>query len=173
MKRLENRRSELRLGARDDCVCVSIGEQKLWHFHAGKLLARHKVSTSRAAPSCVPDSLGTPLGLHQVAQKIGAGEPPGMVFKGRKPLGFTWREAPPEQRGENLITTRILWLDGLEPGQNRGEGCDTRSRHIYIHGTNQHERLGSPNSHGCILLSDEAVLGLFDAVPEGAFVWIG
>jgi hypothetical protein len=169
---LEARRRELRLGAREDCLCVAIGEQKLRHFRGGKLVAEYPVSTSRAAPSCVPDSLGTPLGLHQIAEKIGAGEPEGMVFKGRKALGFHWRDAPPEMRGENLITSRILWLDGLEPGVNRGADCDTHGRYVYLHGTNQEDKIGTPNSHGCVLLRNADILALFDAVPSGALVWI-
>lgn len=173
LRELETRRIELRLGAREDCLCVSIGEQKLWHFRAGRVLAEYPVSTSRAAPSCVPGSLGTPTGLHQIAEKIGAGEPEGMVFKGRVPLGFHWRDAPPAMRGENLITSRILWLDGLEPGRNRGAGCDTHGRYIYIHGTNQEEKIGTPNSHGCVLLRNADAVALFATVPTGTFVWIG
>ena len=33
------------------------------------------------------------------------------------------------------ITTRILWLEGLEPGFNRGGNVDSHARYIYIHGT--------------------------------------
>jgi hypothetical protein len=140
------------------------------------LLAAYPVSTSRAAPSCVSGSFGTPSGLHQIAERAGAGEPAGMVFKGRRPLGFTWENAPEEMRGQNLVTSRILWLDGVEPGKNRGGNCDTRERFIYIHGTNQEDKIGSPNSHGCVLLRNADMLALFEAVPAGAeaaFVWIG
>jgi hypothetical protein len=170
---LSARRKTLRLGAREDCLLVSIGEQKLWHFRGGSALAAYSISTSRAAPSCIPNSLGTPTGLHQVAEKIGAGEPLGMVFKGRVPQGFHWREVPLAQRGENLITTRILWLEGLEPAHNQGLGCDTHARYIYIHGTNQADKIGSPNSHGCVLLRDADILELFEATPREALVWIG
>lgn len=165
-------RKKLRLRAREDCLLVSIGEQKLRHFHAGCLVAEYPVSTSRATPSCVPDSLGTPLGLHQVSEKIGTGEPEGIVFKGRKPQGFHWRDAPEAMRSENLITSRILWLDGLEDGKNHGPGCDTHGRYVYIHGTNQEEKIGTPNSHGCVLLRNADVVALFDAVSAGTFVWI-
>ncbi|MDR2844577.1 MAG: L,D-transpeptidase [Puniceicoccales bacterium] len=170
---LETRRKELHQAAREDCLCVSLCEQKLWHFRGGQLWADYPVSTSRAAPSCVPDSLGTPTGLHQIAERIGAGAVAGTVFKGRQALGFTWENAPEELRGQNLITSRILWLDGLETGKNRGDGCDTHGRYIYIHGTNQEEKIGTPNSHGCVLLRNADVIALFDSVPSGAFVWIG
>lgn len=99
-----------------------------------------------------------------------------MVFKARVATGTLASEWPKPE--DNLITTRILWLDGAEPGHNRGQDVearlvDTHARYVYIHGTNQHAQLGQPNSHGCILLSDEDVTELFAAVPSGAWVYIG
>jgi hypothetical protein len=169
---LETRWRELNLATREDCLCVSIGEQKLWHFQGGKVIAEYPVSTSRAIPSCIPDSLGTPTGLHQIAERIGDNAPVGMVFKGRKPLGFSYWDAPQELEKDNLITSRILWLDGLEEGKNHGAGCDTHSRYVYIHGTNQEDKIGTPNSHGCVLLKNADMIALFEAVPAGALVWI-
>ena len=169
---LESKRRQLHLEGREDCLCVSIGEQKLWHFHCARLVFTCHVSTSRATPSCIPGSLGTPIGLHRIAERIGDGEPCGMVFKGRLPQGFTWENASQTMYSENLITTRILWLDGLELGKNRGSGCDTHARYIYIHGTNQEVAIGSPNSHGCILLRNADMLTLYDSVPSGSLVWI-
>ena len=29
------------------------------------------------------------------------------------------------------VTSRIMWLDGLEEGLNKGEGIDSRKRFIY------------------------------------------
>jgi lipoprotein-anchoring transpeptidase ErfK/SrfK len=98
-----------------------------------------------------------------------------MVFKARQPTGKLADDwASPE---DNLITSRILWLSGLEPGRNQGadaEGriVDTRRRFVYIHGTNQHAKLGTPNSHGCVLLSDADVIRLFDRVAVGTPVLI-
>jgi len=158
--------------ATEHCLCVKIGEQKLYHFHDAKCVREYVVSTSREPPSCIENSLGTPTGLHAVADKIGAGAPAGMVFKGRVPVGWTWPETPAAQRYVNLITTRILRLRGLEPGHNAGPGRDSYDRYIYLHGTNQPGKLGTPNSHGCVLLSDAEVTELFDAVPEGSLVWI-
>jgi lipoprotein-anchoring transpeptidase ErfK/SrfK len=81
------------------------------------------------------------------------------------------------QPEDNLITSRILWLDGLEPGLNQGTDAqgrvvDTRRRFVYIHGTNQADKLGRPNSHGCVLLSDADVIRLFDRVAVGLTVLI-
>ena len=96
-----------------------------------------------------------------------------MVFVGRRPKGYHWSEDPtnPDNR-EPRVTTRILWLRGLEPGLNAGEGVDTYRRYIYLHGTNFTEKIGRPASGGCILLHDEDVIELFAHLPLGTLVWI-
>ena len=168
------RLQELGLPPADDCIVVSVDQQKLWHFQ-GPDCATYVVSTARAGRGCVQDSQRTPTGLHQVCEKVGAGAPAGMVFKARQPTGLLAAAWPTPE--DNLITSRILWLDGLEPGLNQGvdsEGrvVDTRRRFVYIHGTNQAAMLGRPNSHGCVLLSDHDVIRLFEAVPVGTRVLI-
>jgi hypothetical protein len=172
LEKLEAAREALGLEARTDCVVVSIGEQKLAHFRLGVPVAEYVVSTSRAEPSCVANSLGTPTGLHQVAEKIGGDQPSGMVFNARLPLGFRHWEHPDSACTYNLITSRILWLDGLQQGLNRGGDRDTKNRFVYIHGTNQASRLGTPNSHGCVLLGDVEMIRLYATLPAGAYVWI-
>jgi hypothetical protein len=80
--------------------------------------------------------------------RIGAGQPPGMVFKSRVPTGRHFSEiadSDPDAANHNLITTRILWLRGLEPGVNRGGEVDTHARYVYIHGTNHEDRVGEPD----------------------------
>lgn len=164
----------LGLPSAEHCIVVSVDQQKLWHFH-GSACRSYVVSTARAGIGCVQDSQRTPTGLHQVCEKIGAGAPAGMVFKARQPTGSLASAWPTPE--DNLITSRILWLDGLEPGHNQGTDAagrvvDTRRRFVYIHGTNQADKLGQPNSHGCVLLSDDDVIRLFDAVPAGTYVLI-
>lgn len=64
------------------------------------------------------------------------------------------------------ITSRILWLEGLEPGINQGEGCDTYRRYIYIHGTVDEASVGGPpSSHGCIRMRNDDVIDLFARTP--------
>lgn len=149
-------------------LVASISEQSLWHFSDEKLVAFYKISTSRAAPSCVKDSLGTPDGLFSIVEKIGDGERPGTVFKARVSTRKHFSETPEHAAGKNLITSRILRIQGEEIGHNRGGNVDTYSRFVYIHGTNHPERIGSPDSHGCLLLSDENVIELFDTLPPCA-----
>jgi hypothetical protein len=175
LRLIEERRKALLLDTSDDCLVVSVVQQTLDHFRSGKHLRTYKVSTARAGVGCVAESLCTPTGLHRILERIGAGALQGMVFKARVPTGTLSKDWPTVE--DNLITTRILRLDGLEAGYNKGtnaqgQSVDTHSRFVYIHGTNQAAKLGQPNSHGCILLSDDDVTELFEAVPSGTLVYI-
>jgi hypothetical protein len=124
-------------------------------------------STSRFGLGQRAGSNCTPLGLHRIAEKIGGGWPVGTVFKSRRPVGFTWKGMPHAK-----ITTRILWLEGLEPGFNRGGNVDSYDRFIYIHGTGDETTLGRPASCGCIHLAANDLIPLYDRLPEGTLVWI-
>jgi hypothetical protein len=132
-----------------------------------RLGGKMRCSTSRFGINQVAGSLGTPLGLHRIAEKIGGGWPVGTVFKSRKPIGYTWRGMPNAK-----ITTRILWLEGLEPGFNRGGNVDSHARYIYIHGTSDQTSIGKPASCGCIHLADADLIPLFDKLPAGTLVWV-
>jgi lipoprotein-anchoring transpeptidase ErfK/SrfK len=105
----------------------------------------------------------TPLGRFKIGQKIGHGVPRGTVFRSRVPLSPG--EALPKT--EDLITSRILWLEGLEP-----HNANTKDRFIYIHGTKHEDRIGRPDSHGCIRMRNADVIELFDLVQEGTPVRI-
>jgi hypothetical protein len=115
----------------------------------------------------------TPTGLHRIAQRYGAGAPLGTIFEGRRNTG---RQAElleqPVDVPEDHVTTRILWLEGLEPGVNRGGALDSHDRYIYIHGTPEEGLLGRPASHGCIRMGNEAVIELFRQVRVGTLVHI-
>lgn len=126
-----------------------------------------RCSTSRFGIGQTEDSNRTPLGLHRVAEKIGDGWPAGTVFKARQPIGYTWKGLP-----DAKITTRIFWLEGLEPGFNRGGNVDTHARYIYIHGTGDQTTVGKPTSCGCVHLADADIIPLFAKLPSGTLVWI-
>ncbi len=153
-------------------LVVRLGVQTLQFFSHGKLVKSHAVSTSRRPPSNVKDSLGTPRGLHEIAERIGDGQPPGMVFKSRVPTGRHYGEFPDAGTHDNLITTRILWLRGLEPGVNLGGEVDTYARYVYIHGTNHEDRLGERMSAGCVLMRNLEIIELYDQVRTGDQVLI-
>ena len=143
---------------------------KLFHFLKKdyKFVKKFPCSTSRFGIGQTEGSNCTPLGLHRIAEKIGAGEPAGTVFKSRQIIGHT---SQPEF-ADAKITTRILWLEGLEPGFNRGGNVDSHARYIYIHGTADQKSIGQPASHGCIHLADADLIPLFDLLPVGTLVWI-
>lgn len=92
---------------------------------------------------------------------IGDNAPCGTIFKGRVPVAGSLVS------GDDLITSRILWLDGLEK-----ENANTKERYIYIHGTNQESLIGQPASHGCIRMRNEDILRLFDLVTVDTSVEI-
>lgn len=133
-----------------------------------QFVKRFRCSTSRFGIGQAEGSNCTPLGLHRIAEKIGNGWPAGTAFKARQPIGYTWKGMP-----EAKITTRIFWLEGLEPGFNRGGNVDSHARYIYIHGTGDQTTIGKPSSCGCIHLADADLIPLFARLPSGTLVWIG
>ena len=157
----------------DHCLLISIATQSMALLVAGQIVEIFPVSTSKNAPSCQANSFGTPTGLHRIADKIGADAPAGMVFKGRVPTGQLFSDVASESMACNLITSRILRLQGLEPGKNSGPGCCSYTRYIYIHGTNHEDRIGQPFSGGCIEMLNRDVISLFERVQPGDLVWVG
>ena len=138
-----------------------------------RLIREYRVSTAKNGLSEQSGSYCTPRGRHRIAEKIGAGQPLYAVFKARVPTGEVWsRELARDNPDRDWILTRILWLDGLEAGKNQGGSVDTRSRYIYIHGTDEEHLIGTPASHGCIRMRNQDVAELFDLVEEGAEVRI-
>ena len=49
---------------------------------------------------------------------------------------------------------------------------DSYERFIYIHGTNQEALMGTPLSHGCVVLRGQDIIRLFETVREGMIVYI-
>lgn len=147
----------------------------LWEpFPDGDILVRqYPVSTASNGVGEQDGSLRTPRGRHRIAEKIGAGAPLCAAFKSREPTGEIWTpELDAENPGRDWILTRILWLEGLEPGRNQGGTVDTHNRYIYIHGTHEEHRIGAPASHGCIRMKNADVAELFDLVDVGTEVRI-
>ena len=70
------------------------------------------------------------------------------------------------------ITSRVLWLEGLEEGKNKGGKIDSYKRHIYIHGTPEEGSLGTPASHGCIRMKNKEVIDLYKILEVGTLVLI-
>ncbi|HEU0208598.1 MAG TPA: L,D-transpeptidase [Candidatus Udaeobacter sp.] len=144
-------------------IHVSIKNQQLTLKENKRTIRVYPVSTSRFGIGTEEGSLKTPIGRFRVAQKIGGTMPSGTIFVGRVPLEFD-QSAPPT---EDLVMSRILWLDGLEE-----HNANTRQRFIYIHGTRHEDKIGIPSSHGCVRMRNADVIELFELVGEGTPVII-
>jgi lipoprotein-anchoring transpeptidase ErfK/SrfK len=146
---------------------VDVSRQRLALVRAGAVVKEYAVSTAERGVGSEPGSLRTPAGAHRVAFKFGEALPEGAVLKSREWTGAVWAPDAESQPDEDLVLTRVFWLEGLEPGN-----ATSFSRYIYLHGTNQPARLGTPASHGCVRLSNADVIELYEGVPVGTPVWI-
>ena len=156
-----------------DATClllIDIASQSLRFIERGNLKRTFQISTATNGAGCRENSGCTPLGWHRIAEKIGDNQPLGTVFKGRRAVGL----APllSSAQNDDLITSRILWLTGLQPGVNAGGNVDSYSRYIYIHGTAQEQLIGAPVSHGCVRMVNDDVIDLFDRVDETTVVLV-
>ncbi len=170
---LEKLRTQFGLSDDDPAIVVSLTEQRLFLVKNNEVVKSYPISGSAYGAGSRAGSNKTPLGTHKVSEKFGNGAKTGTVFRAR---GQTTEIAriytDSTDLDEDLVTTRILWLDGLEPGINKGKGVDSHSRFIYIHGTPEEGLIGRPASHGCIRMINHDVIELFDSVPVGTLVEI-
>jgi UDP-N-acetylmuramate--alanine ligase len=150
-------------------LVVDVERQRATLLEGETAVLSWPVSTSRNGIGGTEGSYRTPPGWHRVHRRIGEDAVPGTVFVSREPIGETWRG---EARDDDLILTRIFTLEGLEDGVNRGAGCDSIERYIYLHGTNHEALIGRPVSHGCVRLSNRDVGELFTRLREGDLVLI-
>jgi len=144
-------------------IHISIRDQRLTLKEGETLVRTYPVSTSRFGIGTEEDSMKTPIGRFRVAEKIGDGLPSDTVFQSRVPL----KADDPLPPTEDLVMSRILWLDGLDE-----HNANTRDRFIYIHGTKHEDKIGNPASHGCVRMRNADVIELFDLVDRGAAVVI-
>lgn len=152
-------------------IVVEIPRQTLALLDGGEVRRRWPVSTSRHGPGELAGSLGTPRGLHRIRARIGAGQPRGAVFLGRRPTGEIYSgELARKHPSRDWILSRILWLCGEQPGFNRHGRVDSMRRYIYIHGTPDSEPMSVPRSHGCVRMRNADVMELFDCVGAGCRV---
>lgn len=154
-------------------VEISVAEQDIILLQDGRQLLSCLISTGKNGVGEHQGSGMTPRGWHQICQKFGDGEPKNTVFVGRQKTGEVYSPDLAEQYPQrDWILTRILWLDGLEPGKNQGGAVDSKNRFIYIHGTPDSEAMGTPLSHGCIRMRHGPLIDLFDQLQLGDKVFI-
>lgn len=152
---------------------ISLDEQKLWLKSDDQIIHEFSVSTAKNGAGETMGSECTPRGLHEIVEKVGADKPVNTVFVGRQATGEIYtRDLRQEYPARDWILTRILRLDGCEPGVNKGGECDTYDRLIYIHGTPDDVEMGIQGSHGCVRIRNEDLVVLYDQVSTGMKVYI-
>src|SRR5437899_5357266 len=145
-------------------LIISISDQKLMLMENGGRVAIYPVSTSKYGVGDFRGRMTTPLGYLMVAKKIGDNAPVGAVFHHRR---WTGEILQPNAPGRDPVTTRIIWLSGLE-----AQNAQAFHRCIYIHGTPEEKTIGRPASYGCIRMKAADVALLYNQVPLGALVQI-
>jgi len=158
-------RADGRLG-----LWVSVHWQRIFGIEGGVVKFIYPCSTAARGVGNRENSKQTPLGWHEIVERIGDGLPEGAVFNERRYTGRVWN--PGEKTEKDYVLSRILWLRGMEPGVNAGPGIDSHDRYIYIHGTPAEERIGRPASLGCIRMLNRDVVELFPQAPLGTPVLI-
>jgi lipoprotein-anchoring transpeptidase ErfK/SrfK len=166
LQQLENHRTP---AAGSAVLLIKIDEQTLYLLDKGAIKKTWPVSTSKFGIGNQSGSYKTPIGVHRVAEKVGADCQPCEIIRTRIPTGEI-AVLDTAHSSRDMITTRILWLDGLQPGVNSGGNMDSRLRYIYIHGTPEERLLGTPSSIGCVRMGNEAVIEVFDSVQIGTLV---
>ncbi len=145
-------------------LLISVQDQRMVVLDEGQFVAAYPVSTSKFGLGSTPNSNFTPVGRFKIKEKIGTDLPSGAVLKHRRPTGEILAVDAP---GRDPIVTRILWLDGQDPGNQ-----NAHDRYIYIHGTPEESTIGTPASFGCIRMRSRDVIALYDRVGSGARVRI-
>ena len=154
-------------------IKVSIDEQRLQLLESGRIVMDVAVSTAANGPGERMHSECTPRGWHRIRARIGAGAAANTVFVGRRATGEIYTpELKLQHPGRDWMLTRILWLCGMEPGNNRFGDRDSMRRYIYIHGCPEEDAMGIPSSHGCITMRNAEVIKLFERVATGTRVLI-
>lgn len=154
-----------------DLLYVSVHQQSMFHVRNGWLVKEYPIATAKNGLGSKKDSYRTPTGMHRISEKFGDNVPYLGIFKDRK---FTGEIADTSFTGADLdhITSRILRLQGSEPGHNQGGSIDSHQRFIYIHGTANEASIGKPSSRGCIRMRNADVIELYDLVQIGTPVVI-
>ena len=154
-------------------IDIDISQQRLYLKQNDDLIKSYPISSSKFGEGSKENSNMTPLGLHEIKEKIGTNVPINTLFISRINTKRTVNiENSRNKTKDDHITSRILWLDGLEEGKNKGKGVDSYSRYIYIHGTHEEGLIGEKASHGCIRMLNNDVIDLYNYVNIGTEVYI-
>ena len=159
--------------AHGNIALVNVSEQRMSIYQGQQKLGDFPISTATKGAGSAAGSDKTPLGAHRISQKFGDNARKGTIFKARQDTG-TLADiiTEPKDVPTDYVTTRVLWLDGLEPGKNKGGDVDSQSRFIYIHGTPEEGLIGRPASHGCIRMKNDDVIRVYQLLDTDTLVYI-
>ena len=157
----------------DEILFVSVKEQKMYHIVENTIVKEYLVSTAKKGVGNQKNSNMTPHGLHYIKEKHGSKTPQngriiGRVFYGQ--IACIYTDTTSSKTDD--ITSRILWLSGMEKDINKGGNVDSYNRYIYIHGTSEEGKIGTPASHGCIRMLNTDVIELYAKIKIGTKVLI-
>ena len=157
----------------NELLYVSVKAQKIYHIINNEVIKIYIISTAEKGTGNIKNSYQTPLGLHSIKEKHGDNTPLNgrmisRIFYGQ--IATVYNDSSRSKTDD--VTTRILWLSGEEEGVNKGGNVDSYQRYIYIHGTSEEGRLGTPASHGCIRMNNKDVLKLYNKIAVGTKVLI-
>lgn len=173
-------------------IIISSKKQQLDWYQDDKLWRSFSVSTGKKGMGELEGSECTPRGWHRIYSRIGLDSPTNSVFVGRVWTGEIYDEALAlAHPNRDWILTRILQLDGLEPGRNQDNptsnattqqlsvevelpqrSIDSLRRYIYIHGTPDSTTLGIPGSRGCIRMRNSDIIELAENIEINTRVFI-
>ena len=154
-------------------IFISTSKQEMNCFENNNIIFTCHVSTGTNGVGERKNSECTPRGWHRIYSIIGQDHQSNSVMVGRKWTGEIFSDELARQFPErDWILTRILQLEGMEPGRNKGGDVDTLERYIYIHGTPDSTQLGVPGSHGCIRMNNETVIELASWATTDTLVYI-
>jgi lipoprotein-anchoring transpeptidase ErfK/SrfK len=152
---------------------VAAKQQKMYLIDNGTVISEYAISSAKKGLGSKSGSHKTPTGLHSIKEKVGDDVPELGIIREKTYTGAIANVIPSKQHGnDDIITTRLFHLDGLEPGINKGGDVDSYSRAIMIHGTNEEGLIGTPASHGCVRMKNSDILHLYNLVQAGTYVVI-
>ena len=157
----------------DEILFVSVKEQKMYHIVENTIVKEYLVSTAKKGVGNQKNSNMTPHGLHYIKEKHGSKTPQngriiGRVFYGQ--IASIYTDTTSSKTDD--ITSRILWLSGMEKDINKGGNVDSYNRYIYIHGTSEEGKIGTPASHGCVRMLNDDIIELYAKIKIGTKVLI-
>lgn len=157
----------------NEILYISVKEQKMFHIVKNTIVKEYLVSTAKKGIGNQKNSDMTPHGLHYIKEKYGSKTPQngrmiGRVFYGE--IATIYSDTTSSKTDD--ITSRILWLSGMEKDINKEGNVDSYNRYIYIHGTSEEGKIGIPASHGCVRMLNTDIIELYAKIKIGTKVLI-